>query len=99
MSEDYRMYMEEVDFHQRLRSRGWTVSVIPEPASQSSGGMPGYFTARNVQLFQRRWGRPGFRMAATTHEVAKHVARRIRHGNGDSFVRILAGLRDGRQLR
>jgi N-acetylglucosaminyl-diphospho-decaprenol L-rhamnosyltransferase len=99
LSEDYFMYLEEVDFHQRLRSREWRIAALPESASQSSGGMPGYFAARNVQLFQRRWGRPGFRVLASAHEVLRYVARRVIRGRGDSVSRVMTGLRDGWQLR
>lgn len=57
LREDFFLYFEETDLHQRLRDAGLAVLWIPAAVVwQSSGGAPPYLLARNLQRYQRAHG-------------------------------------------
>ncbi|WP_162260816.1 glycosyltransferase family 2 protein [Nocardioides sp. Soil805] len=57
MREDFFMYVEELEFHRRLRALGWNVVWVPSArAVQDTEGTPPYLQARNLQLFYTSWG-------------------------------------------
>lgn len=95
--EDFFLYFEETDLHTRLRKYGYSVYWVPQAiARQSSDGIPAYYLARNLQLFQRLHGRWWHRLFSVPLIAARRVAGRVlrcRHGAG---VRdLLRGWRDG----
>lgn len=58
LREDFFLYVEELEFHRRLRSLGWRVVWVPVArATQDTGGTPPYLQARNLQIFYATWGR------------------------------------------
>ena len=96
---DYFLYLEENDLHHALRAAGLGVAVVPTAgATQDTGGMPAYWAARNMVLFQRRWGRPGLRLLSVAVYVGRRALGSLRHGHLPD--RDLArGLRDGLRSR
>ncbi|WP_139175825.1 glycosyltransferase family 2 protein [Nocardioides lianchengensis] len=96
LSEQYFLYMEEVDYHLRLGRAYGPVAVVPEAvASQSSAGQPPYWTCRNIRIFARSWGRPGFRFMAVALTCGKVVARASLHRDGQALRAAVAGYRAG----
>ena len=94
--ENFFMYMEEVDLHLRLADRGW--HVVCEPAAvvwQTSGGIPPYSLARNMQMLSARHGSLWSRIAATPWSVMRRAATGLRRGRADDVRELMAGWRDG----
>jgi GT2 family glycosyltransferase len=57
LDDRYFLYLEDVHLGLAVAAAGWGVAVVPMAvASQTSGGMPVYFAARNRLLLIRRWG-------------------------------------------
>jgi GT2 family glycosyltransferase len=95
---DYFLYLEENDLHHQLRAAGLGVAVVPlARATQDTCGMPDYYAARNIVLFQRRWGRPGMRLLSSAVFVGRRALGALRGGRLPS--RDLArGFRDGLRM-
>ena len=74
LNEDFFLYMEETDFHLRLRRKGKKVVWVPQAVVwQSSGGIPAYYNARNMRLLFRR-NEPLWRSALVPFAIGKRVA-------------------------
>ncbi|GHP17326.1 hypothetical protein RN2511_020620 [Rhodococcus sp. NKCM2511] len=101
VDERFFMYMEEVDHHVALRSRGWNILWIPSARVwQSSGGIPPYYLGRNMQLFQRWNGTLVSRAAATPWSIAHRALSDLRHRRGLSSVSsMIKGWNDARRVR
>jgi GT2 family glycosyltransferase len=92
---DYFLYLEENDLHQQLRAAGLRIAVVPTAhASQDTAGMPDYYAARNMVLFQRRWGRPGLRLLSAALFVGRRALAAVLHGRLPSRD-LGRGFRDG----
>jgi GT2 family glycosyltransferase len=100
MDESYFLYFEEVDFHLSIGARGGQVVWVPSSTTyQSSNGMPLFYLARNLQIFHRKWGRPGFRTVATIYVCSRYLVRgTIRGAFKRSFVEIISGYLAGRKV-
>ncbi|WP_322544630.1 glycosyltransferase family 2 protein [Rhodococcoides fascians] len=101
VDERFFMYMEEVDHHVALRSRGWRILWVPTARVwQSSGGIPPYYLGRNMQLFQRWNGTRFSRVAATPWSIAHRALSDVRHRKGLSNVSaMIRGWNDARRVR
>jgi GT2 family glycosyltransferase len=97
MDESYFLYLEEVDYHLAIRARGGQVIWVPgSTAYQASNGMPLFYLARNLQIFQRKWGRSGLRTTATLYVCLRGLFRGIlrrtfRRNLSEVFSGYLAG--------
>jgi GT2 family glycosyltransferase len=92
---DYFLYLEENDLHHQLRAAGLGIAVVPGArATQDTSGMPDYYAARNIVLFQRRWGRPGMRLLSSAVFVARRALGALRGGRLPSRE-LARGFRDG----
>lgn len=70
LDESYFLYVEEVDFMQRVVHAGWAVRVVPGARAWQRPGMtPPYLEARNVALWMFRTRR--------VRGLAVHVARQL----------------------
>lgn len=98
MCEDYILYTEEVDHHQRLRESGWRVLIDRgTTVEQSSNGVPDYFLIRNIRIFQRRNGTMLGRLFAPPILGIRRALRalvRDRDGFGKSLKAVVAGFFD-----
>lgn len=100
LNEDYFLYMEEVDYHLSLRRSGWGIAACGgATASQDSSGMPAFYSARNTQIFQARWGRPGFRWLATGSVIGRGIARAVLSRDYARLAEIRRGYLAGRRVR
>jgi GT2 family glycosyltransferase len=99
MKEIYFLYLEETDYHLSIGARGGKIVWVPIATSyQHSNGMPVYYAARNTQIFQRSWGRPGFRTIALTWVCAKALAKAVVAGELQKVaIDFGNGLRAGRK--
>ncbi|MDV8055967.1 glycosyltransferase family 2 protein [Rhodococcus sp. IEGM 1343] len=97
MDESYFLYMEEVDYHLRLRRAGWTTLHVPAAQVwQSSSGIPPYSLARNMQLFQHAHGTRRGRVFAAPWSIAHRALSNVVHGRRPvGLVAMLRGWRDG----
>lgn len=97
MDESYFLYMEEVDYHLRLRRAGWTTLHVPaSQVWQSSSGIPPYSLARNMQLFQYAHGTRCSRALAAPWSIAHRALSNVVNGRRPvDLVAMLRGWRDG----
>ena len=80
LREDFFLYFEEAELHRRFAAAGWRLAWVPAAiVEQSSDGVPPYYLARNLQLFQHAHGTPVSRMLAVPYEILRHVARHFVH--------------------
>lgn len=95
-SEDYFMYFEETDFHTALRRQGWEVMICPSVVvSQSSGGIPPYYLARNSILYYTKFGSKAQGVVSPAILVAKATLRSILKGRWRTEIPLFSqGVRD-----
>lgn len=99
--EDFFLYFEETDLHARFRRDGLSVYWSPDAvAGQSSDGIPPYYLARNLQLFQRLHGRWWHRQFSVPLIAARRLVGRVLRGRSGAGIRdLLRGWLDGRVHR
>ncbi|BBH17113.1 glycosyl transferase [Nocardioides baekrokdamisoli] len=98
MSEAFFMYVEELEFHVRLRAGGWEVLSVPGAvASQTTNGTPAYYQARNLQMFYSRWAGWLRRTFSVPALIVRNVLSNLLRGNGIGPVRdAIRGWREAR---
>jgi GT2 family glycosyltransferase len=100
LEEGYFLYMEEVDYHLSLTRSGWGIAACgAATASQDSSGMPAFYAARNTQIFQARWGRPGFRWLATASVMSRGMVRAVLSRDYARLADLGRGYMAGRKVR
>jgi len=100
LSEEYFLYMEEVDYHLSLTRSGWGIAACSgATASQDSSGMPAFYAARNTQIFQARWGKAGFRWLATGSVMARGIGRAVLSRDFARLADLRRGYLAGRKVR
>lgn len=99
LREDFFLYTEELEFHVRLRSRGWKAVWVPgATASQSTDGTPPFLQARNLQIYLRLWGSHAQQTLSVPYLVAREtLARTIRRRSPlTALPELVRGWRAGR---
>ena len=92
--ETFFLYVEEVEFAVRLRQGGYRViCVTGAQASQSTGGIPPYYEARNQAMLSRLHGRRGA-VALSLLRQGVCIARDLRHGRAATARQRVRGLTD-----
>lgn len=92
--ESFFLYVEEVEFAVRLRRVGHQVVCVTEAqASQSTGGIPPYYEARNQAMLSRLHGRRGAVALSLVHQGVC-IARDLRHGRAAAARQRVLGLTD-----
>jgi GT2 family glycosyltransferase len=101
MSEEFFLYVEEVELHTRMRKAGWRILWVPAAmATQDSAGAPPFYLARNVQWFQRLHGNRAQQMLTVPAIIARRWLRRlIRGGPANEMRGLVEGWIAGRGLR
>lgn len=99
LDEGYFLYFEDVDTAWRMRRAGRQTVVVPSAvAAQDPGAHPMYLGIRNMVLFARRAGIPGWRSAlGVARRVAEESAFRVLHGRRPDVLDAWHGWRDGRR--
>ena len=94
MDERFFLYVEEVEFALRLRRTGRRVVCVAEAkASQSTGGIPAYYEARNQVLLSRVHGLHGAFVLATLRQL-RRILQDYRHGRTAVARQRIFGLID-----
>jgi len=95
--EDFVMYFEEVDLHQRIRAAGWDVLCVEDASvGQTSSGIPPYFLARNLQMFVSAHGRRWQKVLGAPYASVRFMIRMFgRPGRVARASDLVTGWRDG----
>lgn len=101
IDETYFMYMEEVDHQLSLKQVGWAKIWVPSAVVwQSSGGIPPYYLARNMVLFQDRHGNAVTKFVTPIWAIFHRILSNIVKRRGGSEARELyRGWIDGLKAR
>ncbi|WP_081729915.1 glycosyltransferase family 2 protein [Williamsia sp. D3] len=100
INETYFMYMEEVDLHQRLKRLSKETIWVPQAiVSQSSSGIPDYYLARNMQIYQDLNGTRFSAAFAVPYEIVRRVLSRATKGGAHGDTKdLFSGWISGRRL-
>ena len=94
LNESFFLYVEEVEFAARLRRSGHrVVCAVAANASQSTGGIPPYYEARNQVMLSNLHGRKGAVTLAVSRQGWR-VAQELRHGKISEAGQRMKGLID-----
>jgi GT2 family glycosyltransferase len=102
LREDFFLYVEEMEFHRRLREKGWRVMWVPAArAVQDTLGTPPFLQARNLQLYFDTWGSPVQRLVSVPALIVRQALVRLaRRRRPVAATRAaICGWRAGRSVR
>lgn len=95
--EDFFLYFEETELHARLRKAGHAVVWVPgATVMQSTGGVPAYLQARNLQRYQRLHGNRWQQLLAVPVSGLRRALRSGINATSEVVREYIRGWRDGR---
>jgi GT2 family glycosyltransferase len=100
LREEFFLYVEEYEYHTRLRSMGFQIACVRDAnASQTSKGAPPYLKARNLQTFERLHGGVIGAALGVPFEICRELIRVVVGRQQLPFVaQMVSGWRDGRRI-
>jgi len=100
MNEQFFLYFEETDFHQKIRSQGFRLANVREAKSfQSTNGIPSFWFGRNLLLFNFLNLKSPHSLISSASQLIVYVLRLAKKRKlGEGLPSLFRGIVEGRKI-